>query len=315
MKCHYLLVIPIVLRYICAKEHKTRGGRMRMKHEVCISWFQIRLGLFLLLISVPQWLSAQEKRDSARIILDSVPVKLEDASGLSPVNLYPEETVVAPVYPSRELNAIPDFSLKKNYSLPYQTNPSLLFRGDYSTSGVLRQFPHGAIYGSGSQRSLPGIGLINDATLGYQHIFSDKLSMQLNANAMKINMIHSTRQAFSTSGALLYRPSERITFKVFGSYDIGDPYGMSTHHYGATMSVGMSDRFSMEMGVQRYYDAMRGRWETVPVVIPYYRFEKFNLGLDVGGVLYEILRGAFFDKDRGGGSPTIGPPRFSMPIR
>ena len=112
--------------------------------------------------------------------------------------------------------------------------------------------------------------------------------------------------------------SDRVTLKVFGSYDIGNSYGMSTHSYGATMSVDMSDRFGMEMGVQRYYDAMSGRWETVPVMIPYYHFDKFTLGLDVGGIIYEILRNAVFDKNRGIGGPsgpTIGPPRMHIPIR
>ena len=92
---------------------------------------------------------------------------------------------------------------------------------------------------------------------------------------------------------------------------------MSTDRYGATMSLDMSDRFGMEVGVQRYYDAMRGRWETVPVAIPYYRFEKFKLGLDVGGILYELLRNVVFDNRGGdfGGGPTIRPPRFSLPIR
>ena len=138
------------------------------------------------------------------------------------------------------------------------------------------------------------------------------------ANALKVNMSHITGQAFSTSGAFLYHPSDRVTLKVFGSYDIGNSYGMSTHNYGATMSVDMSDRFGMEMGVQRYYDAMSGRWETVPVMIPYYHFDKFTLGLDVGGIIYEILRNAVFDKNRGIGGPsgpTIGPPRMHIPIR
>ena len=85
------------------------------------------------------------------------------------------------------------------------------------------------------------------------------------------------------------------------------------------MSVDMSDRFNMEMGVQRYYDAMRGRWETVPVVIPTYRFNNnFKLGFDVGGVLYEVLRNVLFDNHRGGdysGGPTIAPPRSFLPIR
>ena len=132
---------------------------------------------------------------------------------------------------------------------------------------------------------------------------------------MKMNMTHFAGQSFSASGALIYQASERVAFKVFGSYDIGNSYGMSTHSYGATMSLDMSRRFGMEMGVQRYYDAMRGRWETVPVVIPYYNFDKFKLGFDVGGLLYEILREVIFEKKDRGGGPTIRPPRSSYPIK
>ena len=43
---------------------------------------------------------------------------------------------------------------------------------------------------------------------------------------------------------------------------------MDTHRYGATMSLDMSERFGMEVGVQRYYDAYRGRWGDGSVVIP-----------------------------------------------
>ena len=210
-----------------------------------------------------------------------------------------------------------DFSLKDEIRLPYQVNPSLLFRGDFSTGGVMQQFSHGEVFGSGAQTSVPGIGRFNNASLGYRHVFNDRWALQLRADAMKINMSRITGQAFSTSGRLTYRASDRIAFNVFGSYDIGNSYGMSTDRYGATMSLDMSDRFGMEVGVQRYYDAMRGRWETVPVAIPYYRFEKFKLGLDVGGILYELLRNVVFDNRGGdfGGGPTIRPPRFSLPIR
>lgn len=169
------------------------------------------------------------------------------------------------------------------------------------------------LFGSGEQTSVPGIGRFNNASLGYQHAFNQRLTLQLGVDAMKINMIHSTGQAFSTSGALRYQASDRVAFKVFGSYAIGNTYGMDTHRYGATMSLDMSERFGMEVGVQRYYDAYRGRWETVPVVIPYYNFDKFKLGLDVGGILYEILRNTVLDNKGGSGRATIAPPRFQMP--
>lgn len=255
------------------------------------------LGIIFLFISGLQLLSAQE--DSTRFTLDSMLIKPKAAFQLPSVNLLPEKTVYPLINPI-QLGDLPSFSLKEELCIPYHINPSPLFRGDYSTGGVLRQFPHGAVFGSGSQTSVPGIGRFNNASLGYQHIFNDRLSLQLRANAMKINMSHITGQAFSTAGRLTYRASDRVAFNVFGSYDIGNSYGMSTNSYGATMSLDMSERFGVEVGAQRYYDAMRGGWQTVPVVIPYYRFEKFKLGLDVGGIIYEILRSAVFD-NRGGG--------------
>lgn len=287
---------------------------MRMKHQAGISWLSIHWGLLFLFISVSQLLSGQEGNNT-RITREYMKLKLEGGWQLSPSDVYPEKTTTDPVYPSsKQLGDSPAFALKEEIRLPYQPNPSLLFRGDFRTNGVIKKFAHGEVSGSGEQMSMPGIGRFNNASLGYRYIFNDRLSLQLRANAMKINMAHITGQAFSTSGMLTYRASDRVAFNFFGSYDIGRSYGMSTDRYGVTMSLDMSERFGMEVGVQRYYDNMRGRWETVPVAIPYYNFDHFKLGFDVGGVLYEILRNAFFDKDRGVG-PTIGPPRFSFPVK
>ena len=283
-----------------------------MKRKVDILWISICPGVFALLLFIPQLLFAQE--DSTRFARDSMRMNPEGRSQFSTYQLSPEETIKYSLPPSGNLNHVPEFSARETNLLPYQTNPSLLFRGDYSTSGILHQFSHSKFYGSGGQTSLPGIGRINNASLGYQQEINQKLAFDLRVNAIKMNMAYLSRQAFSASGALMYQASDRVAFKVFGSYDIGNSYGMSTHRYGATMSLDMSDRFGMEVGVQRYYDAMRGGWQTVPVVIPYYHFDKFTLGLDVGGIMYEVLREFVFDKSNRSG-PTIGPPRFSLPIK
>lgn len=289
---------------------------MHKKQTIGISWLPIHFGLFCLLILAPQLLFAQE--DNARVTFDSLRIKPEvifQLPKLQPVP--PSQSAAYPLPPAMELPQLPKFTLKESAALPYHTNPSPLFKGDYSTDGILMRFPNSALIGSGNQTSVPGIGRFNEASLGYLYAINPRLALQVNINAMKINMSRITGQAFSASGALTYRASDRVSFKVFGSYDIGNSYGMSTHSYGGTMSLDMSDRFGVEMGVQRYYDAMRGRWETVPIVIPYYKFEKFTLGLDVGGILYEILRNVVFDK-RGGGydsGPTIAPPRPEFRIK
>lgn len=296
----------MIFIYICDIE------KTDMKQKITIYWLSIRLGVFFLLSSAPLLLSAQEVNDSTRVISDKI--SMDGILQPAPHHLLPEKMNISPLLPYQLPTPLPVFSLKGGMHLPYHTNPSPLFLGDYRTDGVLRQLSYGTLSASGGQTTLPGLGRINEASLGYQHVFNEKFSLHLQADALKINMPYTRGKAFSTSGAFIYRPAERLSFRVFGAYGIGNSYGMSTDRYGATMSVDMSERFGVEVGVQRYYNAMSRRWETVPMVIPYYHFNTFTLGFDVGEVIYEILRQAFFDK-KAVGNPTIRPPHNSIPIR
>ena len=94
--------------------------------------------VFFLLFLIPQFLFAQE--DSMRLVRDSVRMKLEGQPEFSSHGLLPERMKELPLLSSENPNRLPEFSLKEVLRLPYQTNPSLLFRGDYSTSGILKQF-------------------------------------------------------------------------------------------------------------------------------------------------------------------------------
>ncbi len=210
---------------------------------------------------------------------------------------------------------VPRFSPGAMPVVPYYTNPSPLHRGDYSTGGIMARTGAGYFTGAGSQTSLPGIGRLNEASAGYGYRLGHRLEFQIRMNAMQMNMSHLTRRMFGTSGMLAYQASDRVGFRIFGTHVMGSAYGMSADSYGATMVLGLTDRFGIEMGVQRYYDSMRGGWQTVPVAIPYYKFDNFTLGLDVGAILYEILRTTVFDGGKRNGGPTILPPRPSLPVR
>lgn len=285
-----------------------------MKRKAIISCYGVRWILCLLWTIAAQALSAQE--ENTAIARDSMRMTIGQGNTLfSPLNVTASGGILPPPsLPPERPSSLPDFSPQASLHLPYHTNPSPLFRGDYSTSGVLGQFSHGTLSASGSQTSLPGIGRLNQASLGYQHVFSPKLSIQLGVDATKINMMHTAGQTFSTSGILFYHASDRISFKVFGAYAPSSSYGINTHRYGASMSLDMTKRFGMEVGVQRCYNPMTGRWETVPIAAPYYNFDKFKLGLDVGGIVYELLRNVAFPNKMNSGGPTIAPPRFQHPV-
>ena len=108
---------------------------MRMRQKVSISQLPIRLGIFLLLYLVPQSLSAQENNDSTHILRNGASITPDDVLKQANINLFPEKSTTYSLYSPGQLEHIPRFSLKRDISLPYQTNPSLLFRGDYSTGG------------------------------------------------------------------------------------------------------------------------------------------------------------------------------------
>ena len=163
-----------------------------MIQKADISCLSIRLGMFLLLISVSLSLSAQE--DSTHMINDSIHTSSRTSFKLLPPDPFMERATY-PLYPSdaypyKPMNHPPEISLKKEIYLPYYTNPSPIFRGDYQTDGIIKQFRPGAFFGSGTQTSLPGIGRFNNASLGYQHVLNPKLALQLSVNAMKIIMSH-----------------------------------------------------------------------------------------------------------------------------
>ena len=193
------------------------------------------------------------------------------------------------------------------YIPPYYTNPSPMFRGDYSTGGPIATWGDNAIYGRGGRYSLPGLGVQTEAGLTYVRQLNDRLRLQAAANATKLSMTHLTRMAVELDGRLTYQPQEHVWFNVFGGTAVGRFPNRPDWHYGGSVGFDLGERFSLELGVQRYYDRSTGRWTTLPVVIPTVKLPKFDLGLDVGPIIYEIIRNAVHKGDRFRGGPMLRP--------
>lgn len=100
---------------------------------------------------------------------------------------------------------------------------------------------------------------------------------------------------------MVYRPSAQVG--AGKAWLFSYPY-----QYGGTMGFDIGERFSLEMGVRRFYNNVTGRWEMLPIVIPTIKFsEKFQLGFDVGPLIYEVLRDVLFDQKSRNSGPTIRP--------
>lgn len=154
----------------------------------------VRMGIYLLLWGVSSDMVAQE--DVKRIVRDSVRTSSEIQEGNSfsvsflheDFSVSDEKTLSFPLPQPTPTDSLLRLSLKKPLVLPYYTNPSPMFRGDYSTGGIIKGFENGVFYGSGEQTALPGIGLMNKASLGYMYRFNPRWSVQVGVDAMKMNM-------------------------------------------------------------------------------------------------------------------------------
>lgn len=219
--------------------------------------------------------------------------------------------------PSRDSLTLPVQCLLPTHQLylPYWVNPSPLYKGDFTTSGEVYRYRLGQIWLQGEQNTMPGIGRIYEASALWSHAFNDRLRLEAAVIATQLNMAFFHRHVLQLSGQMQYRLNDRLTLKLFGSYDTGNPYNSNGRQWGGTLDWQIAPRFGVEGGVRRSFDAVTGRWETLPVVAPYYNVNgKFRLQFDTGPLIHKLLREAIYGRE-GRGNPTIAPPKNHIELR
>lgn len=186
-------------------------------------------------------------------------------------------------------NSLENLNPERKYNPVFQTNQLSLFKGEYNVSGVIKSFRHGTLTGAGKQENLPGLGTFNVADISYIHSFNSRIAIQVNLNAAKFNSYFHPDQFFGAGMILSYKLRDNLSFNAFGNYSAGQHFNFSS--YGAYLSIDVTERFGTDLGIQRYFDPMQKRWNTVPIIAPYYKFSnKVQIGMDFGGVLQEAAR-------------------------
>ena len=293
-------VMQILSVSLSRKRHQRKEDFM---HTLFPERWLSRIILTCLAMLGVQTLCAQQE-DSLHIRRDSVVSALptNDTTATLPLGTLSVEKRTVGMPPiSKEME------LRKGLYLPYHTNPSPSHYGDYSIIGTLAPLGDGYLFGAGQQTSVPGIGRFNAAALGYMVQVDDRLRLQFAIDALKANTAYFTSQAFGASGMLLYQAQDRLYFRAFAGSNFGNFQVPPAFVLGGTVGFAFTDRFGMEVGAEGFYNPATRRWEASPIVMPYYKFDHFKMQVDVGGILYWVLRNVL-DKDSGRRfSPTIRP--------
>lgn len=202
------------------------------------------------------------------------------------------------------------------------------FHVSVPTDGRIAVWNSGGLFASGAAASLPGMMGVESGSLIFVQQ-AGRFTFTAHADAAKYGYFGGLQTTFGFGGSVSYQFSDRVSMTLFGSYYTPLNTGMTALHgpmtpgmqgyisipnFGGYVDYRIGDRWGMKVGAQAYRSSMTNRIEAQPIVMPYYRLSKHTeIGLDVGGILYQLIKS---NRGRSAGpnmNPTIAPPKFGPP--
>ncbi len=181
--------------------------------------------------------------------------------------------------------------------------------------GEIAAWRSGMVGGYVDIAHMPGMGAIESGRL-YMGQGAGRFSFTAFAAVEKYGFFRGLERSLGTGGSLSFRINNHLSMTVFGQYYTSPgamPYAMtaytSTSSFGGYLNYRISDHWGVKAGAQSFRSNLTGHWQTQPMLIPYYRTDSgAEIGVDVGGIIYNILRSSSVGRDWGSRNPTIPPP-------
>jgi hypothetical protein len=194
-------------------------------------------------------------------------------------------------------------------------------------AGQIFRWDTGAIYAIGATENLPGMMGMESGAIVVDQQFENFL-VSVYGGIDKIGYFRGLATSYNFGGSLTYDFTEQLGLTVFGQY-----YHTSAPNYRTVTPAMMgyigtpafggyfnlrsnNGHWGVKLGAQSYQTLGPGNhWRTQPIVMPYYKLNNgAELGVDVGGILYNLLRSVKTESNWGQpGNPTIAPPRPTAP--
>lgn len=189
-------------------------------------------------------------------------------------------------------------------------------------AGLIASWDGGGVFGATSMTSIPGLMGVESGRIGLYQNFG-RFSFTAYAAAEKYGYLNGLDRTVGFGGSLSFQASDRISFTVFGSYysPLRDMRGAQAGYiaiptFGGYMDYSFNDHWGVQVGAQSYRSSATGEWHPQPIVKPYYRVNKnATIGMDVGGILYNLL---YYNREKSSRrmlNPTIPIPKMgTLPV-
>lgn len=174
----------------------------------------------------------------------------------------------------------------------------------------------GGIYGERNMIDFPGMMGVDNATINLTHNFGP-VNVTAWADATKYGYFRGMQTGYGFGASLTYTISDKWSVTAFGQYYTPlHPLTpamagmMNSTRIGGYASYNFNEHWGISVGAQATRSLVTNRWEAQPIVTPYYRINKdVSIGIDVGGILYNIARDYIDSHNRNALPPAANGPR------
>lgn len=152
---------------------------------------------------------------------------------------------------------------------------------------------------NGNVNHKPSLMAVASGSMTYhQNLGKWHISVSANANKYWLPIQNQLITQYGFGGTLGYQLNKNISLYAYGYYYLSNPlvgpaYSpyVITSSYGGYANIRFNEHFSTDVGVNRYINPMTGRWTTSPIVTPYVRVGKVEIGLPVGELIKSAVWG------------------------
>lgn len=185
----------------------------------------------------------------------------------------------------------------------------------YLSRATVSAWNGGRIYLTGGTETFPGLMAIEAGSINVEQSFGN-FSLNIFGSATKYGYFNGLKTSYGFGAEATYRFSERVSATIFASYyspalllNPAMAGYVKVPNFGGYLDFSISSRFGVQVGAQSYRSLMSNRWEAQPIVKPYVKIsEKAAIGVDVGSIIYNVLKSNTGNSSWGSQNPTMGPP-------
>lgn len=243
------------------------------------------------------------------------------ATQVSPSRIYVPQ-ITSKTFVDSMVYHNPEVEIPEQYRYPEENNfiwQRNMFANDMNQQGKIARWENGYLEGFSSYQTQPLLGSVRQGGATVTQHFGDRWKMSLSGMLMKYNEPWNAYNTYGGTAEVGYMINDNMSVTAFGNYESA-PFWSNARRggygaFGGYMTFKTNnDKWGVDVGAQNVRDFQTGRSATLPIIRPFYNYHGQKLGIDLGGLLYQLFENMSINLNGNGSGYAPGMMNMPAPV-